>query len=107
MLINLQGSTGTLFEREARALFSTHVLDRQKNDLAIPPDAKSNKHGNRGRVFVEPHAHDRAVENESDDPLRVGHRLDEPGRPSIWYSAGPNTVRKTNSVWITMFENKG
>ena len=49
--------------------FAAHILDRQQYLLAIFPHAQRHEKRNRRGLLVEPHAHDRAVENEPDDRL--------------------------------------
>ena len=57
--------------------FAAHVLDGKQNFLSVRPDAKRDEQRNRRRLFVEPHAHDRAVEDEPDDRL-FGERTGVP-----------------------------
>jgi hypothetical protein len=44
--------------------FAAHILDRQQHLLAIFPHAQRHEKRNRRGLLAEPHAHDRAVENE-------------------------------------------
>ena len=57
-----------------------HILDRQKNLLAVLPDAERDEQRD-GRCFpVEPHAHHRPVEDQPDDRL-IGERTAIPSVP--------------------------
>lgn len=46
---------------------AAHVLDREQEFLAVGAHAERDEQGNGRRLFVEPHAHDRSVENEPED----------------------------------------
>src|ERR1700757_2511658 len=60
--------------------FSTHVLDRQEDLLAILSHAEGDEKRDRGRFLVEPNAHDRTIEDQSGDWL-VSEGTGVPGTP--------------------------
>jgi len=58
--------------------------------LAVLPDAQRDQQGNRCRLFVEPHAHHRPVEDQPDDRL-IGEQTGIPSVP-IALCLAPNTA---------------
>src|SRR3954451_16704516 len=48
---------------------AAHVLDREEHLLPILAHAQHHEKRDRGRLAVEPHPHDGAVEDEADDRL--------------------------------------
>src|ERR1700682_5913013 len=68
---------------------AAHALDREQHLLAIVAHAEDNQQRDRGRLAVEPHANDGAVEYQPYDRLR-GQRAGVPGIPVALYLApGP------------------
>ena len=53
----------------SRFALPAHVLDRQQHFLAVGAHAQRDEQRDRGRLLVEPHTHNRAVEYEADDGL--------------------------------------
>ena len=60
--------------------FAAHALDREQNLLAVRSHAKHNEQRDRGRLAVEPHPNDGAVEDQPHDRL-LGQRAAIPGVP--------------------------
>src|SRR6202022_1979813 len=59
---------------------AAHALDREQHLLAVRAHAEDNEERDRGRLAVEPHANDGAVEDQTRDRL-LGQRAGVPGVP--------------------------
>src|SRR4029450_12848722 len=59
---------------------AAHALDREHHLLAVRAHAEDNEQRDRGRLAVEPHANDGAVEDQAHDRL-PGPRAAVPGIP--------------------------
>src|SRR4029434_8230445 len=59
---------------------AAHALDREQHLLAVLAHAEDNEERDRGRLAVEPHANDGAVEDQAHDRL-LGQRAGVPGIP--------------------------
>src|SRR6185437_1440564 len=59
---------------------ATHALDREQHLLAVRAHAEDNEQRDRGRLAVEPHPNDGAVEDQARDRL-LGQRAGVPGIP--------------------------
>ena len=69
--------------------FAAHALDREQNLLAVGAHPQHDKQRDRGRLAVEPHANDRAVEDQPHDRL-LGQRAAVPGVPvALHLAPGP------------------
>ena len=76
-------ATSSRSARQAASLSPAHVLDCEKNLLAVLPDAQRDQQRNRCRLSVEPHAHHHPVEDHPDDRL-IGERTAIPSVPIAW-----------------------
>ena len=72
-----------------RAL-AAHALHREQHLLAVRAHADDNEQRDRGRLAVEPHPHDRAVENQPHDRLSASER-------AFQASQSPFTLRQPGS----------
>ena len=72
--------------------FAAHALDREQNFLPVGTYAKDDEQRDHSRFAVEPHAHNRAVENEPHDRF-IRQRADVPGVP-VGFHLAPGSAHR-------------